>query len=195
MKNQVQQIIGDVIEAFRADESFDADLETSSDRYNWRYDKGTDAFYEDDRDDCCYCCGHGNVYTYHKSVDEMIKDCYDITIYPSDLENHFSNHTMFDWIFNNPELKRCLTRVIIRNDEVIAIIGESISIKRGNELEQMFEAFMSKHSHKYDYPAFWKGGYYEWRKGWNNDEGNKDKPMSDKLQAFVEYKRNQLNLK
>ena len=125
----------------------------------------------------------------------MIKDCYDITIYPSDLEDHFSNHTMFDWIFNNPELKRCLTRVIIRNDEVIAIIGESISIKRGNELEQMFEAFMSKHSHKYDYPAFWKGGYYEWRKDWNNDEGNKDKPMSDKLQAFVEHKRNQLKSK
>lgn len=194
MKNQVEQIIGDVIEAFRADESFDASLDADS-RYNWNYDKETDAFYEDDRDDCCYCCGHGNVYTYHKSVEDMIKECYEISIYPSKLQRHFSNHVMFDWIFNNPELLRCLNRVIIKKDEVIAIIGESVKIRRGNELEQMFEAFVSNHYHVYDSPAFWYNQYYEWRKDWNNDEGNKNKPMSDKLQAFVEYKRNQLNLK
>ena len=194
MKNQVQQIIGDVIEAFRADESFDADLSADS-RYNWNYDKETDAFYEDDRDDCCHCCGHGNVHTYYKSVDNMVKECYEIRIYPSDLVRHFSNHTMFDWIFNNPELLRCLTRLIIDKDEVVAIIGESISIRRGNELEQMFEAFVSNHYHEYDYPAFWYNQYYEWRNDWKNDESNKDKSMHDKIQAFVEYKRNQLNLK
>lgn len=194
MKNQVEQIIEDVIKVFRADASFEAEL-TADSRGNWNYDKETDSFYEDDRDDCCHYCGHGNVYTYHKSVEDMIKECYRIEIYPSDLVRHFSNHIMFDWIFNTPELKRYLDRVIVEKDKVEAIIAESVIITKGNELEQMFKAFMSKHIYEYDYPAFWSNQYYEWRKDWDNDESNKDKSKHDKVQAFVEYKRNQLNLK